>query len=295
MTDQQIEINGGKVVYEFVGPEDGEVVVVTPGGRFSKDYGGVHELADALAAGGKRVLLWDRPNCGRSDIQLYGRSESHMRGETLALMLEELGIDKVVALGGSGGARDAIIFTLMYPEKVTKLGVWCIVGGAYATMNLARVYVMEELKTVRSVGIEGILELRGATGFGWAGLIEANPRNRDRLLELGSEEFERVMNRWLDAFVPKPTESIPGVADWEFDQISVPTLIIRGGERDFDHPKRTSYEVHSLIRGSRLIEPPWREDAWEHANALTRTGRGYLFDYWHEAAPALLDFIAGPA
>ena len=45
MPDSEIEVNGGIVVYEFVGPEDGEVVVITPGGRFSKDYGGVHELA----------------------------------------------------------------------------------------------------------------------------------------------------------------------------------------------------------------------------------------------------------
>ena len=55
MPDREIEVNGGIVVYEFVGPEDGEVVVITPGGRFSKDFGGIHELADALAAGGKRV------------------------------------------------------------------------------------------------------------------------------------------------------------------------------------------------------------------------------------------------
>ena len=52
MAEGEIEINGGIVVYEFVGPEDGEVVIVTPGGRFSKDYGGVHELANALAEGG---------------------------------------------------------------------------------------------------------------------------------------------------------------------------------------------------------------------------------------------------
>src|SRR5580693_574016 len=101
MADQEIEINGGMVVYEFVGPEDGEVVVVTPGGRFSKDFGGVHELADALAAGGKRVLLWDRPNCGRSDIQLYGQSESHMRAETLGILVRNLGIEQIVAAGGS--------------------------------------------------------------------------------------------------------------------------------------------------------------------------------------------------
>ena len=50
-----------------------------------------------------------------------------------------------------------------------------------------------------------------------------------------------------------------------FDEIKVPTLIIRGGENDWDHPKRTSLEVSCLIKGSELIDPPWPEDAWERA------------------------------
>ncbi|MFI5045701.1 MAG: alpha/beta fold hydrolase [Acidimicrobiia bacterium] len=290
MADSEIEVNGGIVVYEFVGPDDGEVVVITPGGRFSKDFGGVHELAFALAEGGKRVLLWDRPNCGRSDVQLYGRSESHMRAETLGLMLQQLGIEQVVAVGGSGGARDSMIFTMMWPDLVRKLAVWHIVGGTYSSMVLANVYVINELRAVRSGGIEAILELGGSAG-GWTDLIADNPRNRDRILAIGSEEFERVMNRWLDAFIPKPNEAIPGVPDWEFEKITCPTLIIRGGEKDFDHPKRTSFEVHALIKGSRLIEPPWPEDAWEQASAARAAGTGALFGPWVEAAPALLDFI----
>src|ERR1700722_7899316 len=155
MAEAEIEINGGMVVYEFVGPEDGEVVVVTPGGRFSKDFGGVHELAYALADGGKRVFLWDRPNCGRSDVQVYGRSESHMRADTL-------GVEQVISAGGSGGARDSIIFTLMWPELVRKLAVWTIVGGTYSTMSLANVYVLNELRVVRSQGIEGVINMGGS-------------------------------------------------------------------------------------------------------------------------------------
>src|ERR1700722_12087587 len=228
MAEAEIEINGGMVVYEFVGPEDGEVVVVTPGGRFSKDVGGVHELAYALADGGKRVLLWDRPNCGRSDVQLYGRSESHMRAETLGLMVKKLGLSQVIAAGGSGGARDSIVFTIMWPELVRKLAVWTIVGGTYSSMSLAGVYVLNELRTVRSKGIQGVIEMPGQAGS-WADLVGVNPRNRERLLALGSEEFERVMNRWLEAYVPKPNEAIPGVSDSEFAQINVPTLIVRGG------------------------------------------------------------------
>ncbi|MVZ99782.1 alpha/beta fold hydrolase [Actinomadura sp. LD22] len=284
----EIEINGGRVVYEFVGPDDGEVVVLTPGGRFSKDHGGVPELAEALAAGGRRVLLWDRPNCGASDVQLFGISESHMRAETLGALVRELGVGPVVAAGGSGGARDTILFTMLFPELVTRLAVWSIVGGTFSTMSLAGVYVLNELRAVRTSGIEGVLRLPG-----WAELVEANPRNRDRLLAIGAEEFERVMTRWLEAYVPKPNEAIPGVPDWQFADIAVPTLIIRGGEKDFDHPKRTSFEVHALIKESVLVDPPWPEDAWERAVEASFAGKGSIFDPWRLAAPLLLDFFDG--
>jgi 2-hydroxy-6-oxonona-2,4-dienedioate hydrolase len=290
MAEGEMEVNGGIVVYEWVGPDDGDVVVLTPGGRFSKDVGGVHELAEAIAAGNKRVLLWDRPNCGRSDVQLHGRSESHMRAETLGLMLPQLGVERLFVAGGSGGARDSIVFTMMFPEMVRKLALWAIVGGNFSTMSLAWVYVPNELRTVRSAGIDGILELSGPAGS-FKELVEANPRNRERLLALGADEFERVMDRWLDAYIPKPNEAIPGVADYEFADVRVPTLIIRGGARDFDHPPRTSMEVHSLIEGSRLVDPPWPEDAWERASQARNEGRGNLFDFWVDAAPVLLDFF----
>jgi 2-hydroxy-6-oxonona-2,4-dienedioate hydrolase len=188
MPEAEIEVNGGIVVYELVGPEDGEVIVLTPGGRFSKDYGGVHELAYALADGGKRVLLWDRPNCGRSDIQLYGKSESHMRAETIGTLVKALGIEQVVAAGGSGGARDSIVFTLMYPELVTKLAVWHIVGGVFSTMSLAGVYVMNEIRTVRAAGIDGVLQMKGSAAAGrtWSPPTRGTPAGCSRSAQKSS-------------------------------------------------------------------------------------------------------------
>lgn len=286
----EIEVNGGIVVYEFVGPDDGDVVVITPGGRFSKDFPGVREFAVALAEGGKRVLMWDRPNCGASDIQLFGRSESHMRADTLAVMVDELVGGPVAAFGGSGGARDSIVFAIEYPHLVSSLALWSIVGGTFSTVSLAGVYSTAELRTVRAAGIEGILELEGKAGS-WSDLVKVNPRNRERLLALGPLNFEEVMTRWFDAYIPKPNEAIPGVADWEFGGIDVPTLIIRGGENDHDHPKRTSFAVHCLIKGSRLIEPPWPEDAWEQAQLAMNRGEGSIFDPWLKAAPTLLGHL----
>jgi hypothetical protein len=102
------------------------------------------------------------------------------------------------------------------------------------------------------------------------------------------------MLRWLNAFVSKPGQTIPGVPDEMFDNITVPTLIIRGGENDWDHPKRTSLEVSCLIKGAKLIDPPWPEDAWERAGEKFAASGGTefcLFDTWVQAAPAILDFV----
>jgi pimeloyl-ACP methyl ester carboxylesterase len=282
---ESVEIHGGRVVYELLGPESGPPIVLTPGGRFSKDVPGLRPLADALAEGGMRVLIWDRPNCGASDVQFWGQSESHMRAEVLAGLLKELDMAPAVIAGGSGGARDSILTVMLHPEVATKLITWSIVGGVYSTISLAGVYVLPNIHAVRAAGIEAVLEMAE-----WKALIAANPRNRERLLELGSEGFFRIMMRWLNAFVPKPGQTIPGVADEEFETITVPTTIIRGGVNDIDHPKRTSMEVHCLIPHSRLVEPPWPEDAWERAVEARAQGRGNIFDPWVQAAPLILEF-----
>jgi hypothetical protein len=131
----------------------------------------------------------------------------------------------------------------------------------------------------------------GSGPFGWKAVVAANKRNRQRLLDIGAAGFEEVMMRWLEAYIPKPNEAIPGVPDWQFAGIKVPTLIVRGGAKDYDHPPRTSYEVHALISGSKLIDPPWPEDAWEVAGAKTRAGKGSLFDFWQLGADEFLKFI----
>jgi len=288
--EQIFEYKGGKVVYEILG-ESGDFIVLTPGGRFSKDIPGLRPLAQALVDGGYRVVLWDRPNCGKSDVQFYGQSESHMRAETLHALVTTLGIGPCIIAGGSGGARDSMLTIMLYPEIATKLVVWNIVGGVYGTFVLGAHYVTPNIRPVLTMGMEGLLHLRE-----WKERIADNPANEARLLALDPDEFVKVMMRWLNAFVSKPGQTIPGVEDEMFDNITVPTLIIRGGEDDWDHPKRTSLEVSCLIKGSELIDPPWPEDAWEQAakdNAQGKVKHFNMFDTWVQAAPSILKFLDG--
>jgi pimeloyl-ACP methyl ester carboxylesterase len=286
--EKTIEVNGGNVVYEILG-NTGDFIVLTPGGRFSKDIPGLRPLAEALVKGGYRVLLWDRPNCGKSDVQFYAQSESHMRAETLHGLLTGLDIGPCILAGGSGGARDSMLTTMLYPDIATRLVVWNIVGGVYGTFVLGSHYVVPSILAVRGRGMEGVLALAE-----WRERVEANPANKQRFLDLDPDEFLKVMLRWLNAFVSKPGQTIPGVEDEMFDNIKVPTLIIRGGENDLDHPKRTSLEVSCLVKGAELIDPPWPEDAWERAGEDRAQGKVkgfHMFDTWVLAAPPILDFL----
>ena len=287
--EQIVEINGGNVVYEILG-ESGEFIVLTPGGRFSKDIPGLRPLAEELVEGGYRVVLWDRPNCGKSDVQFYGQSESHMRAETLRHLITNLDIGPCVIAGGSGGARDSMLTAMLYPDLVRKLLVWNIVGGVYGSFVLGSYYIVPSILAVRGSGMKGVVNVDE-----WKERIAENPANRERFLSQDPDQFLKLMLRWLNAFVPKPGQTIPGVEDEMFDNIKVPTLIIRGGENDLDHPKRTSLEVSCLIKGSTLIDPPWPEDAWERAGEARASGkvkRFNMFDTWVQAAPAMLEFLA---
>lgn len=283
-----VQINGGNVVYEILGNQ-GEFIVLTPGGRFSKDIPGLRPLAEALVAGGYRVLLWDRPNCGRSDVQFYGQSESHMRAETLHALISALGIGPCILAGGSGGARDTMLTTMLHPEIATKLVVWNIVGGVYGSFVLGSYYIVPSILAVRGAGMKAVAKIDE-----WQERIAENPDNQARILGQDPDAFLKLMLRWLNAFVPKPGQTIPGVEDELFDNITVPTLIIRGGENDMDHPKCTSLEISCLIKGSTLIDPPWPEDAWERAaedRASGKVKRFNMFDTWVQAAPAILEFL----
>src|ERR1700752_3068356 len=170
MTDEKIfEYNGGNVVYEILGTS-GDYIALTPGGRFSKDIPGVRPLAEALVEGGYRVLLWDRPNCGKSDVQFYGQSESHMRAETLHKLITSLDIGPCIIAGGSGGARDSMLTTMLYPEIVKKLVVWNIVGGVYGSFVLGGHYVVPSILAARGAGINGLLHVGE-----WEGRIAEKP------------------------------------------------------------------------------------------------------------------------
>jgi pimeloyl-ACP methyl ester carboxylesterase len=278
-----IDVDGTTIAYEVIG--EGRPWVVTPGGRFTKEAPGVREMAEALAARGQRVLIWDRPNTGASDVCFRGASESQMQADHLAGLLRALDLAPAVIVGGSGGARVSLLTAATHPDVASRLAVWWISGGPFGLLTLAIVYCGESIRAAWQDGMEAVVALPD-----WAEVLERNPSNRERMLAYDPEEFIATLERWMLVYCPDPNMTLPGLADDALAALDTPTLVFRSGVSDPYHTRATSEQLHALIPGARLAEPPWGDREWIERSNAARSGTGALFERWPLLVPQLLDF-----
>jgi pimeloyl-ACP methyl ester carboxylesterase len=281
----RITVNGIGVEYELLGPEGAPAIALTPGGRFSKDTPGLREFGQLLADGGRRVLLWDRPNCGASDISFEATSESELHGETLIQLLRDLDLGPATLAAGSAGSRVSLIAASRHPEAVSRLALWWISGGVIGLVSLAMFYCGDTARAASQGGMEAVAKLPN-----WAEQISRNPGNRQRLLDQDPDAFIEKMQRWASFFLPSSASPVPGMTPADFARLTMPVLLFQNGKSDLAHTRRTSEWVHELIPHSRLIDPPWPDQEWNiRSMAALEQGRG-LFENWGALAPELLVF-----
>jgi len=281
-----IRVNALSVSYEVIGDEGGRPWVITPGGRFSKDSPGVRELAVALAERGNRVLIWDRPNCGASDVCFTGASESAMQADVLAGLLRELGMAPSVIVGGSGGARVSLLTAARHRDVASGLAMWWISGGVFGLMVLGVHYCSGSLKTAWNGTMADVAALPE-----WAEVIERNPANRELFLRQDRAEFTATMERWMAAYCPCGGQLVPGLPDEDARSFDVPTLVFRSGASDYNHTRATSESLAKLLPTARLVEPPWGDTEWNDRSSARpgASGEG-LFVGWPTLAPVLQEW-----
>jgi pimeloyl-ACP methyl ester carboxylesterase len=275
-------LNGLSISYEVIG--EGRPWVITPGGRFSKDYPGVRELAVALADRGHRVLIWDRPNCGASDVCFTGPSESEMQADTLAGLLTQLDMTPAVIIGGSGGARVSLLTAARHRDVAAGLAVWWISGGVYGLMILATHYCGESIRAAWSDGMEAVAALPE-----WAEVLERNPANRQRFLDQDRKEFIATLQRWMVAYCPREDQHIPGLPVAMAQGLDIPALVFRSGESDAYHTRATSELLAEMLPNSQMVEPPWGDREWIERGE-EREKLGGIFVRWPLLAPMLHDW-----
>ena len=234
------ELDGIEIAYELVG--EGQPWVLTPGGRFTKEVGGLPEMAAALADRGKQVVTWDRPNCGASSVVFRGESESEVQAEALGALLRHLDLGPTVIAGGSGGSRVSLLAAARNPDVTAGLAMWWISGGVPGLLQLANYYCMPSADAAWHGGMADVVELDQ-----WQEVLASNPRNRERFLSMDRQEFLETMDRWMLAYCPCDDSLVPGLND---DDVAAPgrpdSGVPQRSVRHVAHPRH----VRSARRGS---------------------------------------------
>ena len=125
MSDGRLTLRDGRTLaWREYGPPGGRPVLRfqgTPGSRFSRyPHEDSYERLDA------RVVIFDRPGYGAS-TRLPGRGIAAIADDA-AEMLDHLRLDKVHAIGGSGGGPHVLAFAANHPDRVRAATV--VVGGS---------------------------------------------------------------------------------------------------------------------------------------------------------------------
>lgn len=236
-------VRGVNINYKVLGSE-GPWVALSPGGR--RDISGIEHQAQEVAKRGNRVVIFDRRNCGASDVVIDGNeSEYEIWADDIHELLKQLGALPAFVGGSSSGCRTALLFALRHPESVRGLLLWRVTGGRFACERLAEEYYGQFIEAAKKGGMAAVCEMEH-----WKERIQAKPSNREALMRLTPERFIAVMSHWREYFLKGADLPVIGASEADLRSIKVPACIVPGN--DNTHGRQTGENLGRLIQKSEV-------------------------------------------
>lgn len=236
-------VRGVNVNYKVLGNR-GPWVALSPGGR--RDLTVVEPLAQRVAEAGHRVVIFDRRNCGASEVVIDGEdSEYEIWADDVHELLSQLGGLPAFVGGSSSGCRTSLLFALRHPDAVRGLLLWRVTGGRFACERLAEEYYGQYVSAAERGGMAAVCEMEH-----WKERIEARPANRERLMSMDPERFITVMSHWREYFVRGADLPVIGATEAELKTIRVPACIIPGN--DNTHGQQTGENLGRILANAEV-------------------------------------------
>ena len=238
-------VRGATIRYEILGTK-GPWMALSPGGR--RGLEAVESLAKRMAEAGYRVVLFDRRNCGASDVMLEGtESEYEIWADDLHELLRQLNALPAIVGGSSSGCRTSLLFALRHPEAVRALLLWRVTGGRFAVERLSHNYYTQYIELAKKGGMKAVCEAEH-----FAERIAARPSNRDRIMAIDPKKFIATMELWKSYFMRSVDLPVIGATEQDLRSIRVPTLVVPGNDRT--HSLAIGRNAQRLIPNSELFE-----------------------------------------
>ncbi len=267
-------LNGVDIPCEVLG-NSGPWVAINPGGR--RGMAEIRSLAARVAAGGFRVLIHDRRNCGAAAVCVGGGNTEHeVWADDLHALLQHLGALPAVIGGSSSGCRMSVDFALRYPQAVRGLLLWRVTGGAFAVSRLTEKYFGEFIRAAQQGGMAAVCNTEH-----FRELIAARPANRAALMAMDPAQFIAAMSDWERQFRAGDGEPVIGASAAQLQSITVPACVVPGNDRT--HPRAAAEKLARLMPKAELhplmgadldvdVDPPANWNAKEAELAAILTG-----------------------
>ncbi len=241
----KVKIDGLEIAYEIMG--SGTPIVWLQGARSPRRL--MRPIAEPLSRQ-YRCLIYDRRNCGESDILIAGdKSEQEIWADELASLLRELDLAPAYLGGWSAGCRVALLAAIRHPEVVRGLLLGWVTGGQEAAQRLAHEYYGQFIEAAEDGGMEAVTK----TPF-FSDRIKANASNEQRLLSMSSGQFIDTMRGWERYFSEAGDLPVIGATEAELAAIQAPTCIVAGD--DAVHPTKAAEALHRILPDSEYHAPP---------------------------------------
>ncbi|HEX2929744.1 MAG TPA: alpha/beta hydrolase [Candidatus Binatia bacterium] len=232
------KIRGVDINYKILG-DHGPWVALSPGGR--RDISGIELLAGKVANLGYRVVVFDRRNCGASEVVIDGtESEYEIWADDIHELLKQLGALPAVVGGSSSGCRTALLFALRHPDAVRLLLLWRVTGGRFAAERLAEEYYGQFIEAAKRGGMAAVCEMEH-----WKERIAARPQNRDVLMKMDPQKFIKVMSHWREYFIKGADLPVIGATEEDLKSIKVPICVVPGN--DLTHGPKVVENLSRII------------------------------------------------
>lgn len=230
--------------YDWLGPEDGEVVILSPGLGGSAGYWSPNLLALTAQY---RVLLYDHRGTARSDLTLPDRVSVEAMADDVIALMDALAIPKAHLIGHAAGGIIGLAMALKAPDRLGKLIV--VNGWAAPDPHFARCFEVR-LNLLRHVGPAAYVRAQPIFLYPADWISEHSAR-------LDAEEPVHLTHFPPPENIEKRVAALKAfdVAD-QLGEITTPILAIAAAD-DMLVPSRCSQMLVSGIAGARLATMPW--------------------------------------
>lgn len=261
----EAEINGADLYYEVHGPDDAPAIVTLHGGPGISDHRKAAEAFELLTDD-YRLVVYDHRGCGESSLTPPFTNEQYAKD--CRALIQHLGLDEVVLVGGSYGGFITQEYAIRYGDDAHLRGIilrdtaasheyeqnaWENAEASWDAMQ-AREFDLPDITWKEfSRVMEGDVASDEEFERVWLGMLPLYAPSLDEFDEEAAREATEAREFHHETHNAMFTHAYPNM-DYTADlpDVNVPALVTVG-RHDWITPPEASAEIAELLPDARLV------------------------------------------